>query len=549
MKNKQNNNRFLIIWSSCIVFLLVLCFFGVSDMMKGTRAAYECPVGYPNLSGSRCYKEVDAKASISYSAIGSCSCKGSTSTASGSCSCSNSGGQYIGGTCTTSGCSCPSGYPTVSSNMCKSTPNTWSGTCDASGGSAKCLCGGGSVTSNSCGVTSSTSYSCSEGTQVGDKCRIYVDAIKDDGDFADANYFGTLADVMYRCKSVNDGVECDCKDLGVTSDGTHAFKCSPKSGSGNGDNSNCTHTKHPGGNYSCTLISDGCWSCKLKDDSGDPDNSSCTYLSQGHCEGVTGRKCVYGEDKCWYAASASGTKPARSCTEEFGSVANGYWAGMCETVENADGSYKFICQKGNNCQLACVSGYTLENGQCVKCEDCDPCENPKCYYNSSTGAYSWGTYAEISGWEETSLSQSQCKNDIPSSENPGDDDPDNDSPNNPSNPSNPSDAPSSPSSSNPTSSGRPSSSSNPENRGDGCYKNKDTGEFKWFNSDPELNSQTNLYEKVDDSKCSSVPKPSSDGNITETPQTGEIAIFLIWILGFGAVGYSVWYYIKSRKEN
>lgn len=102
--------------------------------------------------------------------------------------------------------------------------------------------------------------------------------------------------------------------------------------------------------------------------------------------------------------------------------------------------------------------------------------------------------------------------------------------------------PSSPSYSKPSSSSEPSNSND---RGDGCYKNKDTGEFKWFESDPELGFQTNLYEKVDDSKCD----VDGGGNIIENPQTGEIAIFLIWILGFGAVGYSVWYYIKSRKEN
>ena len=585
MENKENKrNGFLITWVSCILLLLVLCFFGVSDSMKVTHAAYTCPDGYPNLSGTRCYKVVDAKASPKYSATGSCSCKGSTSTASGSCSCTNSGGQYKGGTCTTSGCSCPSGYPTVSSNYCKTTPNTWSGTCDASSGSAKCLCGSGSVTSNSCGVTSSTTYSCSEGTLVDNKCHIYVDAIKKED--ANCTHNDDPGD-EYDCEFIASG---DC--WSCTKKNTSSSSSSKPSSS---SQPSCV-TKHPGIDYTCDYYYSGstmCYDCvkksqsdanynanseeealtKCKNDNGR--DCDCVYLAENvggtgayYCipENIIGDKPVSGAQyQCYLDKSTSkyiygaftggnyhvvddkycgiytGDKAAvceasgGSLSPQTGKSCSYYYFGNdnsvcwydCKKNMCAEGTHATVDEFGN---VVCAPDCTCDD---TGCSEEEKKENSFCWL--CNGQYSWGLESDNKDCKLTYItSESSCKGNYSPTPIP------------------------SPTSSKPSSSSsKPSSSSSSSNdRGEGCYKNKDTGEYKWLEKDPEVNSQNKLYEKVDDSKCdsipessSSVPKPSSSENITVNPQTGEIAMFLIWILGFGAAGYSVWYYIKSRKEN
>ena len=95
----------------------------------------------------------------------------------------------------------------------------------------------------------------------------------------------------------------------------------------------------------------------------------------------------------------------------------------------------------------------------------------------------------------------------------------------------------------PPSSGTPSGSSEPSSSNtstSGCYKNKDTGVAKWFESDPDSNSGTDLYEKVANSEC--------EHNITDNPATGQIAMFIVWIIGFASIGYSIYYLMKFSKS-
>jgi len=45
------------------------------------------------------------------------------------------------------------------------------------------------------------------------------------------------------------------------------------------------------------------------------------------------------------------------------------------------------------------------------------------------------------------------------------------------------------------------------------------------------------------------PKPSSNGgNVTQNPQTGQILMFIIWIVAFAAIGYSIYYFKKVRES-
>jgi len=42
-------------------------------------------------------------------------------------------------------------------------------------------------------------------------------------------------------------------------------------------------------------------------------------------------------------------------------------------------------------------------------------------------------------------------------------------------------------------------------------------------------------------------KPSSSSNVPINPKTGTVAIIIAWIAGFAAIGYSVWYFVKTSK--
>ena len=55
MKKDDNKNGFLITWVSCIVFLLMLCFFGINNAVKDTYAAsYTCDSGYTLVGSKYC---------------------------------------------------------------------------------------------------------------------------------------------------------------------------------------------------------------------------------------------------------------------------------------------------------------------------------------------------------------------------------------------------------------------------------------------------------------------------------------------------------------
>lgn len=64
---------------------------------------------------------------------------------------------------------------------------------------------------------------------------------------------------------------------------------------------------------------------------------------------------------------------------------------------------------------------------------------------------------------------------------------------------------------------------------------------KEYNFSKEVNSDTNLYaywSKIGD---------KTNEEITENSKTGDTLIFVAWVVGIGALTYSV-YYFKSKKE-
>lgn len=144
-----------------------------------------------------------------------------------------------------------------------------------------------------------------------------------------------------------------------------------------------------------------------------------------------------------------------------------------------------------SCFVQCFNGYTLEGNQCVPCsgEDCKECDQPACYVSGSN--YCWGTSKECSGSLVNTIgSANDCKAPTSGGTTGG---------TTPSNPTNPS---------------VPGASTNPSTPSTGA-------------------------------PSSSVP---TDGNITENPPTGAIAVFMIWIIGVASIVYSVWYF-KRIKEN
>lgn len=76
---------------------------------------------------------------------------------------------------------------------------------------------------------------------------------------------------------------------------------------------------------------------------------------------------------------------------------------------------------------------------------------------------------------------------------------------------------------------------------DSCYVCKDDNNiFKWKNNGNADSSCSSGYNKTD--------IPENECVIIENPPTGDIAIFLVWILGLGCLVYSA-YYFKNGKVN
>ena len=63
-------------------------------------------------------------------------------------------------------------------------------------------------------------------------------------------------------------------------------------------------------------------------------------------------------------------------------------------------------------------------------------------------------------------------------------------------------------------------------------------------SDPEPSSEPSVSDPSDEEISS---RPSSD-NVETNPPTGDIAIFVVWVLAAAAIVYSVWYF-KQVREN
>ena len=305
-----------------------------------------------------------------------------------------------------------------------------------------------------------------------------------------------------------------------------------------------------------------CWtySCVINDD--DATEPECTYSNQSNCELSTKKECILisgcyvpktisgaGDNyQCWfyngiYVWGNTGSYPTDdsycrnqetvACPDgEHSSHPGNDWFckmykvgnGVCyyDCTNEEDGA---VCSEQLNCDASKGQYPAMDsNGNCLcvcECED-GSCDEPtetkvkQCWI--CDGKYKWDYASNVASSCQSSLrTESNCSGNPPVY--PG-------NPGSPIIPTDPDDEPSTPSSSSPSTGG--------------CYKNKDTGIAKWFESDPDNNSGTDLYEKVANSEC--------EHNITDNPATGQIAMFIVWIIGFASIGYSIYYLMKFSKS-
>lgn len=77
---------------------------------------------------------------------------------------------------------------------------------------------------------------------------------------------------------------------------------------------------------------------------------------------------------------------------------------------------------------------------------------------------------------------------------------------------------------------------------DACYVCKNNNNiFTWKNNGNADSSCSTGYNKTDIPQSECVP--------IENPPTGDIAIFLVWVLGLGCLVYSLYYYRKFKVNN
>ena len=67
-------------------------------------------------------------------------------------------------------------------------------------------------------------------------------------------------------------------------------------------------------------------------------------------------------------------------------------------------------------------------------------------------------------------------------------------------------------------------------------------------SDPEPSSEPSSEPSVSDPSDEEVSSRPSSDNVETNPPTGDIAIFVVWVLAVAAIVYSIWYF-KQVREN
>jgi len=501
MENKKNNG-FLFTWISCVVILLVLCFFGVSDSMKGTYSvacnwdpmsgSYKTPTGVPCTPGSTSSPSSSSPSSSSPSSSKPSSSSPSSSKPSSSSpssskpgfgtdewqdmmenkdKCLNAGYQWVDGMCITGR---PSGAPSVD---------------DGSSGNPGTSCPAGQYSSVPpfmvCDSYSNGCYSDCHSTS--DIIGGNTSPDKITGPSCGGSGNGWTVTSCVKFGNVWDNTSGCCEVVKVTEE----------------EAASSVKTDHTNGSYTVTVIKVNGGTIKYN----------------------------YNKDGKLMSIITTDSKGNQSLDTTENSNLNGSIINYYNNLEEcnymvADVNSYCVPYKGTYVtvtQARTKMTYTSE-------DECMQTTGLECEYRTYPDDPSKGYYMSV---ECDCEEEGDCLDDpepnpgkpsTPTIKDPTDDLPDY--------------IPEEPSGS---SSSNPSSSSNKnDDRGEGCYKNNVTGAFKWFDSDPELNSNTKNYEKVNDSNCKQ--------NVTVNPQTGEIAMFLIWIIAFSAVGYSVWYYMKSRKE-
>ena len=639
MENKKEKNSFLIVWSSCIVILLVVCLIGVS---KGTSAmSTACPSSTYEVDGKCCPNSTDvikngycvsSSKNVVYNSTYGWICRTSTTAVddyndftcsagysksctqtspfggtAASCFCYQAlsscgslakdkvevgassgdyGNSYACWFCNgqlkwqvgQNGCQYPvtnlvdkngdgkiNNYDCVAMNDGSSSSSSSSK--PSSAPQFQCwFCNGqwkwqdgqngcqypdtSATTSSMCGTGNAEQTTCDSGHFTKEQVEHYGSTVCGSGKYW---YVGPYADGCYTYSCAGEG--CDYKDLNSCESATGksctiaAWGCYvPKTTCTQGkvyysEARDLLRDKCPNGKGTVSCGSEGCCYAKCAE--------GCDYTNEHDCHEATNKSCV-AKDGCWvpntsvggsgtwqcwfkdgeYVWSNTGAYPVPSSTcNGLAVCGNGYYSyqpegKVCKSVLKGTTPDTVRCYY--DCSDVCAEGthkvYDIATGKYTCVADCECGDGEDCTDEEKSeqsmcwvcdGKYSWGLEtsmkSDCSTYYYSSNSEANCKGTPTYVPTPGPV---------PSNPSVPSSSPSTPG----------KSSSKPVN-----------------SSSKPANSSSNPNES---SKPVNSSNPSSSfKNVEENPKTGEITIFVIWILCLSSIAYSVYYFRNVKKED
>ena len=290
----------------------------------------------------------------------------------------------------------------------------------------------------------------------------------------------------------------------------------PTSGSNDGDTSVTCVTAAMCAGRGGSWVSEG-WSkdgvaCGYCMDLGGSTTEECEYKSEGHCVSVHGGGNCVRDGNCWVPKGGNDESPSSGDTSSTcitaaicagrgenwnwvseGWTSNGVECGYC--YESDSSSDEDRCPSYNsdpNCD--CVEDGTLNGKTCYSCTCYMPCvsDNPN-------------TVCRREG--DKCVCECDCEE--------GDDncEPETITP------------------------ATPNPNPNPNPNPDDDYVPEP--------EDPTPGGETSSRPS---SNRPSSSRPSSGGNVTENPQTSQIAIFVVWVVAIAAICYSVYYFKKVKED-
>lgn len=576
----ENKKSFLeISWSLCLVLFLVVGIIGfVNTPVKGTAAAgtslvgWECPDGYQwHSNGTSCFKEVSL--SITGYSGGTCTCTETVSSpdVSGQCQCENSNGiPYTADCIDANGCGCTKTISKTCTSKTSSTNYSNSCTCSSNGypscGSAKY---GGSVKNTVNNCKSNPIYGCPTGERVGDKCIVYADAIEVDGsnDESDSEcpsgqYMtedGCVASIVSSCY---DGTGYCCwfcsgveKWQGGQNGCQYPVSLTDRDGNGEINNYDCGYVSSSSSSsskvVSVSFEGSTTQTCTLDDSTGQctvtapsaPSKTGYTFEGWGYSSGFLqpGTLVKVSKDTS-YAAFWKEVGPCYQCNSNgnlyswgvTGSstacpggwhVISGVDAANCKSTSSSSSSNIINVNASFNANGGSGGGtkscsYDKSSGD-DNCTVTAPSASRSGYTFKGWGTSSTCTSGSVSAGSIVTLTQNKTYYACWGANSGGT--------------SSPSSTSASPSSSQKPSSGSSGGSYTPTHSSSSSSSSYvDGGGY----DNPSTNTDDGYVDNGND----------TDDNVTENPQTGQIAIFVVWSIALVAICYSVWYF-KRIKEN